>query len=454
LYALFAAVVAPFLVVAGHALWAELTDLELAQDVSSEIAADARLAGASIEVSSREGIITLTGELPDLFAKDYATEVAELVRGVRAVVNRIELKAPEVADSTPLRTVSEATSALGGNLQVSVAEGTVMLRGGVRSLRDRLWVEETVKALPGVRALDSRLTVDAAGVSDRDLEEAIRALLAWDSRIESERVSVNVEGRNVTLSGTVRSAAARTRAIRLAGLPGVESIDASKMQVKLAFETRFPLAERASGDDALGKAVQDALFYNPRVRGFRVDVDVDGGMVTLEGDVPSLRARIAAEDDAGSVSGVRGVENGLSVRPRSARADRDIENDVSLALESDPGIPRQDIVVLVLDGRVRLEGSLENGLSKTEPRSWPPPSKEWSRWRTKSTWCRRSYRARKTRAYASESNGSSVDPRSWTPPRSRCALRMARRLSSVKSRASRRSEARLARRFRAARSWS
>jgi osmotically-inducible protein OsmY len=359
-----AALFAPCLVLASAlAGSAELTDAELAKDVSSELATDEWLAGAGIEVSVRDGIVTLTGELPALRAKDHAAEVAELVRGVRAVVNRIRVKAPPIADSTLKTAASRAISALRTDVQLTVDAGTVILEGSIPSLRDRLFIEETVKTVLGVRALDSRLTIDSNGLSDEDLEAALRALLAWDSRLESGEISVKVEERNVTLEGTVRSAADKSRAIRLAGLPGVESIDASQVQVELGSAARLRPG-RAPGDGQLRKAIEDALFYDPRVRGFQVDVRVEDGVATLEGEASSLRARIAAEDDAASVTGVRGVVNQLSVRPPSPRSDRDIEAEVALALEQDPAIEREDIVVLVLDGKVRLEGSLETGRSK------------------------------------------------------------------------------------------
>jgi osmotically-inducible protein OsmY len=349
-----------------RALWpetAELADIELAKDVSSEIATDEWLAGAGIEVSVRDGIVTLTGELPVLRAKDHAAEVAELVRGVRAVVNRIRVKAAPVADSTLKTAASRAISALGTDVRLTVDGGTVILEGSIPSLRDRVWIEETVKTILGVRAIDSRLTIDTIGLSDEDLEAALRTLLAWDSRLASGEISVKVEERNVSLEGTVRSAAEKSRAIRLAGLPGVESIDASQVQVELG-SAALLRAERAPSDSQVRKAVEDALFYDPRVRGFQVDVGVEDGIATLEGEASSLRARIAAEDDAASVTGVRAVVNELTVRPTSLRSDRDIEADVALALEQDPAIEREDIVVLVLDGKVRLEGSLETGRSK------------------------------------------------------------------------------------------
>jgi osmotically-inducible protein OsmY len=44
-----------------------------------------------IDVSTRDGIVTLSGWVDSLLAKERASEIAATIKGVRAVVNRIAI---------------------------------------------------------------------------------------------------------------------------------------------------------------------------------------------------------------------------------------------------------------------------------------------------------------------------------------------------------------------------
>jgi osmotically-inducible protein OsmY len=73
-------------------------------------------------------------------------------------------------------------------------------------------------------------------MSDSDLENAVRAKLENDAQLKEANVSVNAdaERNEITLSGTVRSRAAREKAVELAktAKPGVSVND--KIDVKPA----------------------------------------------------------------------------------------------------------------------------------------------------------------------------------------------------------------------------
>ena len=55
------------------------------------------------------------------------------------------------------------------------------------------------------------------------------------------------------------------------------------------------------------------LKWDPRVEETEVGVEVDNGIVTLTGDVPSLETSLRASEMARRVSGVRAVHNELTV---------------------------------------------------------------------------------------------------------------------------------------------
>jgi osmotically-inducible protein OsmY len=88
---------------------------------------------------------------------------------------------------------------------------------------------------PGTRTTPSPSTAPSTSkLSDSDLEKAVRAKLENDPQLKEADVSVNADtDRNeITLSGTVRSRAAREKAVELAksAKPGVAVND--KIDVK------------------------------------------------------------------------------------------------------------------------------------------------------------------------------------------------------------------------------
>jgi osmotically-inducible protein OsmY len=87
---------------------------------------------------------------------------------------------------------------------------------------------------PGTRSVPSPSTNLNASMSDSDLENAVRAKLANDAQLKEADLSVIAiaERNEITLSGTVRTRAARDKAIELAksAKPGVAVND--KIEVK------------------------------------------------------------------------------------------------------------------------------------------------------------------------------------------------------------------------------
>ncbi len=72
-------------------------------------------------------------------------------------------------------------------------------------------------------------------------------------------------------------------------------------------------------DQTITARVKSALFADPNVSGFQVNVDTYQGVVSLSGFVDTAAQKAKAEDVARQVSGVRQVQNNLSVRENIRR---------------------------------------------------------------------------------------------------------------------------------------
>lgn len=345
-----------------------ITDQSISDKIDDELLWDPGVISTRVDVHTSDGIVTLTGSVSHLLAKERAARVAETVKGVRAVINRIEVS-PSVtrADAQVRRDVEAALredpATDSYKIATSVAQGEVTLTGTVDSHRSRELAKTVAKGVRGVRSLDDRLDVDyRTDRTDSEIEEEIRQSLHWNRHVDHYLVDVAVSNGTAALSGTVGSAAEKRIAESDAWVAGVTSVDTSQLSVQ-----GWARDEKLRGDkyvvksqDELREAVDDALMKDPRVLSFDVDVDVTGNTVTLRGEVDNLQAKRVAGQNAKNTVGVSRVDNRLKVRPGSWRDDSLVAEDIRRAMLRDPYIERFEVTVAVTDGTAHLYGAVDS----------------------------------------------------------------------------------------------
>lgn len=117
----------------------------------------------------------------------------------------------------------------------------------------------------------------------------------------------------------------------------------------------------AKTDIEIQQDVLKELRWDPRVDQTEVGVQVDGGVVTLTGNIASYAKKVAAKEAAHRVSGVLDVVNNLVVALPSThqRNDLDIAHAVRQALVWDVFVPDDRIHSTVSQGWVTLEGEVD-----------------------------------------------------------------------------------------------
>jgi osmotically-inducible protein OsmY len=128
------------------------------------------------------------------------------------------------------------------------------------------------------------------------------------------------------------------------------------------------MAVSTRSDEEIQKDVLEELKWDARVRPNEIGVAAKDGVVTLTGWVDSYLKKLAAEEDAYRVPGVKAVVNDIEVRlPGSAqRSDPDLAKAVLDALKWDAGIPTDKIKVTVDHGWVTLKGEVEYYFQKRD----------------------------------------------------------------------------------------
>jgi osmotically-inducible protein OsmY len=107
--------------------------------------------------------------------------------------------------------------------------------------------------------------------------------------------------------------------------------------------------------------VEEELRANPDIDASDIAVSVKNGVVTLAGFVRSFAQRYEAEQTANRVAGVVGIANDIEVRLPifNQRPDPDIARDAVAEIQAQLPYVSDHIRVVVRDGWVTLEGSVE-----------------------------------------------------------------------------------------------
>jgi osmotically-inducible protein OsmY len=205
------------------------SDAEIRRDVERELEWDPSVDGRRIGVAVEEGVVSLTGDVPSMSDKWRAERAAEKVGGVRAIVNELEVKSEYERDDTDI--AEAAVHALKWNVRVpsdditvKVAKGWVTLTGEVRWDFQRRAAEDAVRDLYGVRGVTNSIAVRPK-VKPEDVKRRIDETFKRDAILDALHVTVEVNGSEVILRGTVRSWIERREAERAAwAAPGVTEV--------------------------------------------------------------------------------------------------------------------------------------------------------------------------------------------------------------------------------------
>ena len=163
--------------------------------VHSEMVDEDLLSGSDIDVDVKDGVVTLRGTVPTEAGRARALEVARKNDGVKSVVDRLTIGAPRAGDA------------------------------GDRAGRAADKAERTAERAADKSANAARKTGRA--IDDGWIKSKIYAqyLADWGTILDDSDIDIDVVNNAVTLSGTVKSAEAKTRAVATAkATDGVKSV--------------------------------------------------------------------------------------------------------------------------------------------------------------------------------------------------------------------------------------
>ncbi len=208
------------------------TDSQIQSEIIQELKWEPQVNHEQIGVAVSDGIATLLGTVPSFIEKSAAERTAQQVSGVRAVVEKIEVKIPgsyRRDDEDIAHTILEQFK---WNIQVPddlvkarVEGGWVELSGEVEWEYQRAATEKCVRGLTGVKGITNSIFIKAKEVQPELIKQRIEEALRVKAEREARRIKVEVSGHRVVLTGDVHSFSEANDVRGAAfGTPGVTSV--------------------------------------------------------------------------------------------------------------------------------------------------------------------------------------------------------------------------------------
>ena len=195
-----------------------------------------------VKVDVKDAVVTLSGELSNLYLKNQAFDVARKTKDVKSVVNHLTIErgasdqdiAEQVAGgvrSYPYYTVFD-------DVNVAVKAGVVTLTGAVTEPRKANDIVNMASRVTGVQDIKNEFVVLSVSGTDTQLRVSIANQIFGDplftqySMQAVPPIHIIVQGGKVTLTGVVATQMEKTKAEMIArGTFGVFSVE-NKLRVE------------------------------------------------------------------------------------------------------------------------------------------------------------------------------------------------------------------------------
>jgi len=206
----------------------------------------------------------------------------------------------------------------------------------------------------------------ATQTSDR-IESSAKKSYVFMTYLKDDDIKIQaMDDGVVTLTGTVSGWSHRSLAEEtVAGLPGVKRVN-NKLEVKGV--------QPAENSDAwIGIKVKTMLMFHRNVSGFKTEVDVKNGIVTLHGEASSEAQKELTTEYANDVDGVKSVKNEMTLEKTEKTTvekatdyvdDASITAQVKLALLFHRSTSAIKTKVETKDGIVTVSGVAKNSAER------------------------------------------------------------------------------------------
>lgn len=184
--------------------------------------------------------------------------------------------------------------------------------------------------------------------TDLQLQQDVVEELKFEPSIREEEIGVAAKDGVVTLTGFVDSYVERFTAERVAERVGGVKAIADEIKVKLP-------GTHQRTDTEIAHAAVNALRWDIQVPDDRIKISVDAGWIALDGETDWQYQKRAAEDAVRNLTGVKGVSNLISVKPKKV-STFEVSQKIKDSLRRHAARDADKVTIEAKDGRVTLRG--------------------------------------------------------------------------------------------------
>ena len=184
------------------------SDSDINDAIQRRISSDWGMRPNSIVIETNNGIVKLTGSVDNLLASDRAVDIAQTTKGVRSVIDMMDINPIKRTDDEILQDITDAIAsdpvADHTDINVKVTDGVATTSGTVDSFAEKTLVERVIKGVKGVKRVENGVeNLDKSGRSDDDIKADIEGRLKNDVLMSRTSINVSVNNGNVKLTGAV-----------------------------------------------------------------------------------------------------------------------------------------------------------------------------------------------------------------------------------------------------------
>ena len=188
-----------------------MDDKQLQQAVIDELDWEPSVDASHIGVTASNGVVTLSGHVPTYWEKRTAERAAQRVKGVKAIVEEIEVKlrgedrwADDTIAERALQRLASDAAVPKDRITLKVEDGWVTLNGEVGWHYQKKAAEHDVHGVTGVRGLTNQISIKPQ-VQRFEVRDKIAKALARTAALDAAAISIQTDDGSVTLSGKVHS---------------------------------------------------------------------------------------------------------------------------------------------------------------------------------------------------------------------------------------------------------
>jgi len=218
-YAFMAASIVALILAMSISAYASDLDNQIESSFKKSFVYKTYLKDEHIKIASKEGVVTLSGEVLDDAHKPMAGNTAEAITGVKSVDNQIviqEKRLPENSDTWIRMKVQTAlvfhSNVSASKTEVTVKNGVVTLKGEASSSAKKELTTEYAKNVEGVKSVINNMKLakpETMGdkMDDASITAQVKMTLLLHSSTSAIRTNVTTKDGVVIVSGKAQNAA-------------------------------------------------------------------------------------------------------------------------------------------------------------------------------------------------------------------------------------------------------